>query len=156
VKVCRVLACLLIVFFSSAAFASPPAEETKDLAALFQSIVESKSTTEDIQVFRFGVVDWKGESVTSQGKAPLPSTSPQDRMLAKRGALTDARRNLLCLLYEIRHGLPEKIGSIEIEGEVVDGQVDFQGVKDGVYTVEVTVPLKRFFTESRIARAEVR
>lgn len=155
-KFCSVLVCLLIAFFSTATFASPPAEETEDMASLFQSIVESKSATEDIQVFRFGVVDWKGESVTSQGKAPLPSTSPQDRMLAKRGALTDARRNLLCLLYEIRHGLPEKIGSIEIEGEVVDGQVDFQGVSNGVYTVEVTVPLRRFFTESRIVRAEVR
>jgi len=155
-RICGFLLCLLVVFFSSASFASSPAEETEAMAALFQSIVESKSATEDIQVFRFGVVDWKGESVTSQGKAPLPSTSPQDQMLAKRGALTDARRNLLCLLYEIRHGLPEKITSIEIEGDVVDGQVDFQGVKDGVYTVEVTVPLKRFFTESRIVRADVR
>ncbi len=126
------------------------------MAALFQSIAEAKSGSEDIQVFRFGVVDWKGESVTSQGKAPLSSPSSRDQMLAKRGALTDARRNLLCLLYEIRHGLPEKISSIEIEGEVVDGQVDFQGVSNGVYTVEVTVPLKRFFTESKIVRVEVR
>lgn len=126
------------------------------MAVLLQSILEAKSGSEDIQVFRFGVVDWKGESVTSQGKAPLPSTSSRDLMLAKRGALTDARRNLLCLLYEIRHGLPEKMSSIEIEGEVVDGQVDFQGVSNGVYTVEVTVPLMHFFTESKIVRVEVR
>ncbi len=122
----------------------------------FQALWEEAGPVEDIQAYRFGVVDWKGETVTTRGHAPLHASSSQGQMMAKRAALTDARRNLLYLLYEIRHGLPERFSSIEVEGEVVDGQVDFQGVRDGVYTVEVTVPLKRFFAESKIVRAEVR
>ena len=118
--------------------------------------IPAVGAAQGIQVFRFGVVDWSGESVTTKGQAPLLSSSSRDRVLAKRGALTDARRNLLCLLYEIRHGLPEKITSIEVEGEVAGGQVDFNGVKNGVYTVEVTMPLKRFFAETRLVRVEVR
>ncbi len=77
-------------------------------------------------------------------------------MLAKRAALSDARRNLLYLLYEIRYGLPENYTSIEVEGEVVDGQVDFQGLANGFYTVELTTSLEQFFSETKILRSSVR
>ncbi len=38
---------------------------------------------EGIQVFRYGVVDWSGGSVTAEGRGPLLSGSPHDRLLAK-------------------------------------------------------------------------
>ncbi len=107
-------------------------------------------------MFRYGVVDWSGGSVTAEGRGPLLSGSPHDRLLAKRGAVSDARRNLLCLLYEMKFGLPERLQAIEVTGEVVEGNVDFTGINEGIYIVEVTVPLERFLSESLIFSSSVR
>lgn len=167
-KTAALVASFILAF--SAAFASPPEgssvagdetiqasdEQLALMAEQFQSLWKESGGLQDIQVFRYGVVDWKGASVTTKGKAPLLSSSPSDQMLAKRAALSDARRNLLCLLYEIRYGLPENYTSIEVEGEVVDGHVDFQGVADGLFTVELTTSLERFFSETKILRSRVR
>ena len=120
------------------------------------SIWQNNGGIDGIQVFRYGAVDWTGRSVTSQGKAPLVSPAPHDRLLAKRGALADARRNLLLLLYEMKIGLPERLQAIEVTGEIVEGNVDFTGINDGMYIVEVTVPLGRFLSESLIFSSSVR
>ena len=62
-----------------------------------RTIWRNNGAVEGIQVFRYGVVDWQGGSVAAEGRAPVRSPSPSSRLLAKRAALTDARRNLLFL-----------------------------------------------------------
>ena len=143
---------LLFLFFLLA----PP----QGIAALspeqMELIRQNNGGAEGIQVFRYGVVDWSGGSVTAVGKGPLLSGAPHDRLLAKRSAVSDARRNLLFLLYEMKFGLPEKLQSIEVSGEVVEGNIDFQGSRNGMFIVEVTVPLDRFLSESLIFSSSVR
>ena len=68
----------------------------------------------------------------------------------------EAKKRLLLLLYEIRYGLPERLRSIEVSGSVVEGHVDFAGVREGRYVLEVTLPLARLFDECVLFEAVVR
>ena len=121
-----------------------------------RTIWRNNGAVEGIQVFRYGVVDWQGESVSAEGRAPVHSPSASARLLAKRAALADARRNLLFLLYEMKFGLPERLTSIEVQGELLEGRIDYFGVRDGISIVEVTAPLNRFLSESLIFSGTVR
>lgn len=147
----RILPLFLLLFLLAAArgCASLSLEQ-------IDQIRRNNGGAEGIQVFRYGVVDWSGGSVTAVGKGPLLSGAPHDRLLAKRSAVSDARRNLLFLLYEMKFGLPEKLQSIEVSGEVVEGNIDFQDSRNGMFIVEVTVPLDRFLSESLIFSSSVR
>lgn len=121
-----------------------------------RTIWRNNGAVEGIQVFRYGVVDWQGGSVAAEGRAPVRSPSPSSRLLAKRAALADARRNLLFLLYEMKFGLPERLTSIEVQGELVEDRIDYLAVRDGISIVGVTVPLDRFLSESLIFSGTVR
>ena len=121
-----------------------------------RTIWRNNGAVEGIQVFRYGVVDWQEGSVAAEGRAPVRSPSASSRLLAKRAALTDARRNLLFLLYEMKFGLPERLSSIEVQGELVEDRIDYLGVREGISIVGVTVPLDRFLSESLIFSGTVR
>lgn len=132
---------------------SPVAALSKEA---LQTIWENNGAAEGIQEFRFGMVDWVGGTVAVEGMAPLVSSSAQARLLARKAARTDARRRLLLLLYELRYGLPEKLQAIEVTGRVVEGHVDFQGVRGGHYVVGLTLPLERLLDECVLFGATVR
>ena len=143
------LLAVVLVQISSPAFSSLTTSQ-------MDRIWENNGKVEGIQVFRYGVVDWTGRWVSAEGRFQPASHSAGDRLLAKRGAMADARRNLLCLLYEMKFGLPERLQAIDVTGEVVEGNMDFQGLKNGFFVVEVTVPLERFLSESLIFSSSVR
>lgn len=121
-----------------------------------QRIWENNGAVEGIQEFRFGMVDWVGGTVAVEGMAPLSSASAQARLVARKAARTDARRRLLLLLYELRYGLPERLESIEVSGRVVEGHVDFQGIRGSKYLVGLTLPLDRLLDECLLFGATVR
>lgn len=142
------LALLLLPLLSLSAWALAEA----DLSRIWRN----NGSVEGIQVFRFGLVDWSGRSVSVEGAVPLRNDSAQARLLARRGASLEAKKRLLLLLYEIRYGLPERLRSIEVSGSVVEGHVDFAGVREGRYVLEVTLPLERLFDECVLFEAVVR
>ncbi len=119
-------------------------------------IWENNGAVQGIQEFRFGMVDWVGGTVAVEGKVPIRSASVQSRLVARRLARTDARRQLLLLLYELRYGLPEKLQSIEVSGRVVEGHIDFQGIRGSDYVVGLTLPLDRLLDECVLFGATVR
>jgi hypothetical protein len=108
------------------------------------------------QAFQFGVVDWISGTVFVEGSSPLMGNTPQGKLLAGRRAVVQAQKKLLYLLYELRYGLPRRIASIEVEGQVVMGHVDRRGVRNGDYVVEVALPLRRLLEECVLWKATVR
>lgn len=116
----------------------------------------NNGAVEGIQEFRFGYVDWVGASVSVEGSAPIKGVSPAARILAGRAAVTDARRNLLLLLYEMRYGLPEKLESIDISGKIVEPHIDSERIRDGNLEISLTLPLERLLDECVIFSASVR
>jgi len=120
------------------------------------AIWKNNGAVEGVQEFRFGYVDWRGGSVTVEGREPLRGSSPSAKLLARRAAVTDARRNLLLLLYEIRYGLPEKLQSIEISGEIGETHIDSERIQGGEFIVELTVPLDVLLNECVIFSADIR
>ncbi len=142
------LALLLLPFLSLSAGALSEA----DLSRIWRN----NGSVEGIQIFRFGLVDWSGRSALVEGAVPLRDSSAQARLLARQGASLEAKKRLLLLLYEIRYGLPERLRSIDVSGSVVEGHVDFAGVREGRYVLEVTLPLERLFDECVLFEAVVR
>ncbi|QTX32229.1 hypothetical protein KAR29_13125 [Aminithiophilus ramosus] len=142
------LALLLLPFLSLSAGALSEA----DLSRIWRN----NGSVEGIQIFRFGLVDWSGRSASVEGAVPLRDSSAQARLLARQGASLEAKKRLLLLLYEIRYGLPERLRSIDVSGSVVEGHVDFAGVREGRYVLEVTLPLERLFDECVLFEAVVR
>ena len=108
-----------------------------------------------VQEFQFGMVDWESRTVAVVGRSTPEATTPAGKLLAKRQAVADAQRNLLYLLYELRYGLPERLSSIKVEGQVVMGHIDRQGEEDHRYVVEVSLPLHRLLEECVIWKAQV-
>ncbi len=121
-----------------------------------ERIWRNNGAVEGIQTFRFGLVDWAGGSASVEGTALLRDSSAQAGLLARRGAASDARKRLLLLLYEIRYGLPERLKSIEVSGTVVEGHVDYAGIRGDRYVVGVTLPLERLFDECVLFEAVLR
>jgi len=121
-----------------------------------ERIWKNNGSVEGVQDFRFGHVDWLGYSVAVEGKAPVAGSAPSAKLLAQRAAITDARRNLLLLLYEIRYGLPEKLHSIDISGKVVEPFIDFARISGGTYEVGLTLPLDRLLDECVVFGVTVR
>ncbi|MDO9508450.1 MAG: hypothetical protein Q7I97_03765 [Thermovirgaceae bacterium] len=151
-RVCQAIAVVtlgsLFLGFSGAALAISPLNMEK--------IWKNNGAVEGIQEFRFGLVDWTGLTVSVEGVAPLKGALPSARLLGQRAALTDARRNLLLLLYELRFGLPEKLESIEVSGRIAEAHIDFERVKDENYIVGLTLPLEKLLDECVIFGAVVR
>jgi hypothetical protein len=116
----------------------------------------NNGAVEGIQEFRFGYVDWVGSSISVEGKAPISGASPSARILAGRAAVTDARRNLLLLLYEMRYGFPERLESIDISGKVVEPHIDSERIHEGNLEISLTLPLERLLDECVIFSASVR
>jgi len=140
----------LALVFSCSGYASPLSEREMRKIWLNNGAVEGEQT------FQFGVVDWISGTVFVEGSSPLMSATPQEKLLAGRRAVVQAQKKLLYLLYELRYGLPRRIASIEVEGEVVMGHVDRRGVRDGDYVVEVALPLRRLLEECVLWKATVR
>lgn len=124
----------------------------KDLDRIWMN----NGAVEGIQEFRFGYVDWVGASVSVEGSAPINGVSPSARILAGRAAVTDARRNLLLLLYEMRYGFPERLESIDISGKVVEPHIDSERIHEGNLEISLTLPLERLLDECVIFSASVR
>jgi len=144
------LAGLMLAFLA----ASPDYSEAVSQEDL-NRIWRNNGAVEGIQEFRFGLVDWQGGMVSVNGRAPLKVQTPSARLLARRAALTDARRNLLLLLFELRYGLPERIESIEIEGRVTEAHVDFSRITGDTYEIGLTLPLDMLLDKCVIFSASV-
>ena len=86
--------------------------------------------------------DWENNIAFVRGVSLLKTSNPQGIFLARRGALTDARRGLLILRHRLlKSKSQEKISNIEISGNVPPLKMLSEGISNDVYFVEVQVLL---------------
>jgi hypothetical protein len=147
--------CSALVFLMAASLFLPVPSFAISQSDL-ETIWRNNGAVEGVQEFRFGYVDWVGLSVSVDGKGQLRNNSAPARIMAQRAAVTDARRNLLLLLYEIRYGLPARLESIDISGKVVEPHIDSERIVEDRYEIGITLPLERLLDECVIFSATVR
>jgi len=152
----RPFALFLLAAVALWAWGAPAAEARKLSEGEIRTIWRANGAVPGVQEFQFGVVDWESRTAAVTGRSSPEASTPSGRLLAKRQAVADAQRNLLYLLYELRYGLPERISSIEVEGHVVMGHIDYQGEEGSRYVVEVSLPLHRLLEECVIWKARVK
>ncbi|HDQ92629.1 MAG TPA: hypothetical protein ENN89_00745 [Synergistetes bacterium] len=144
---------LVILLAASLSF---PASSLAISRSDMETIWRNNGAVEGVQEFRFGYVDWIGSSVSVEGKGPIRNNSGPAKILAQKAAVTDGRRNLLLLLYEIRYGLPARLESIDISGKVVEPHIDSEMIIGDEYKISITLPLERLLEECVIFSATVR
>ncbi|MCD6419805.1 MAG: hypothetical protein J7L41_03725 [Synergistetes bacterium] len=99
-----------------------------------------------LQKFSWGKIDWNDKLLYVLGRAPLSqysTSSAQSKLLAKRAAIVDARRNALLVLYALKYGVPSNAVSITLSGKIVREHLLKGWVQDSYYYVRVAIPLKK-------------
>ncbi len=100
-----------------------------------------------LQKFSWGKVDWDSKLLYVLGRAPLSqyggSSSGQSKLLARRAAIVDARRNALLVLYNLKYGVPSNAVSITVSGKIVREHLLKGWIQDDYYYVRVAIPLKK-------------
>ncbi len=80
------------------------------------------------------------EIATAEGVGRIPEDTAQGRLLGRRAALTDARRNLLILRKRLVEG---KFDPGSVSGTIAEVSIHSEKMEGGLYFLEVDVPLKR-------------
>ena len=83
---------------------------------------------------------------TADGVGRIMENTPQGRLLGRRGALTDARRNLLILRMELLR--EHRAGRYNAEGHSVSGniagvRIHSERVVNNLYFLQVDIPLDK-------------
>ncbi len=77
---------------------------------------------------------------TADGVGRIPEDTAQGRLLARRAALTDARRNLLLLRQRLVDG---KFDPGSVSGRIAEVSIHSERVEGDLYFLKVDVPLDR-------------
>jgi hypothetical protein len=134
-----ILLVLAAVSFASVQLRTRPADgQASDLqAAIKELLAESRNST-------YVRVDGKG--VVASGAARITEDTAQGRLLARRGALADARRNLLLLRQELLERPELKAGLRRISGHVGRHVVRSERVDGGLYRVEIEISVEEWLS----------
>ena len=93
-----------------------------------------------------GRVLWGRNTATAAGVARMAEDTPQGRLLGRRGALTDARRNLLILreklLNEPKSGWKDTRRQ-SVSGKIAEVVIHSERVKNDLYFLQVDVALEK-------------
>jgi len=125
----------LLVFFSSDSFVATAMFKT---GARNDANIHEFYRTQDS-----GVV--QGNIATAAGVGRITEDTAQGRLLGRRAALTDARRNLLILRQKLlrEYGVPGS-GTRRVSGRVAGVKVHSERIVDGLYFLQVDMPLDKF------------
>jgi hypothetical protein len=93
-----------------------------------------------------GRVLWEQNIATAAGVGRIPDDSAQGKLLGRRGALTDARRNLLILRQKLLNDdrFSEKdIKRYKISGKIAGVVIHSERIKNNLYFLQVDIPLDK-------------
>ncbi|MCL1875451.1 MAG: hypothetical protein FWF87_04230 [Synergistaceae bacterium] len=132
------LAFLLISFSSASVLAAPEiSEEQEELASDITGLHRTKNS---------GRVLWELNIATASGVARIPEDTPQGRLLGRRGALTDARRNLLILrkkLLKDPNFDGENAKKNSVSGKIAGVVIHSERINNNLYFLQVDIPLDK-------------
>ena len=85
-----------------------------------------------------------GDTATASGVGRITEDTARGRLLGRRAALTDARRNLLILRQKLlrEYGVPGS-GTRRVSGRVAGVKVHSERIVDGLYFLQVDMPLDK-------------
>jgi hypothetical protein len=111
---------------------------------------EQEDNVRDMQMFLAmqdsGRILLEQNVATASGAAIIPEDTAQGKLLGRRGALTDARRNLLVLrqkLIEDPDFSVKKVKRNIVSGIIAGVVIHSEVVKNNVYILQVDVPLDK-------------
>ena len=78
------------------------------------------------------------EIATAEGVGRIPEDTAQGRLLGRRAALIDARRNLLLLRQKLLEG---KFDARSVSGKIAEVRIHSEKTDGGLYFLKVDVPL---------------
>ena len=92
------------------------------------------------ETLRSGLLLREQGLATADGVGRIPEDTAQGRLLARRAALTDARRNLLLLRQKLVDG---KFDPRYVSGRIAEVSIHSERVEGDLYFLKVDVPLDR-------------
>lgn len=112
-----------------------------------ESVAETVVESEDVSV-KGMVLDTQSSGyvlheqgvATAEGTGRIPEDTAQGRLLGRRAALTDARRNLLILRQKLLRG---KFDARSVSGKIAEVRIHSEKMDGGLYFLKVDVPLNR-------------
>lgn len=133
------IAFLLISFSSDTVAAAPEvySEEQDEIIPDLQRHHRTKNS---------GHVLWELNIATATGVARIPEDTPQGRLLGRRGALTDARRNLLILrkkLLKDPNFDGENVKRNNVSGKIAGVVIHSERINKNLYILQVDIPLDK-------------
>ena len=87
--------------------------------------------------------DWQGNRAFIQGMGRVVQNTAQGRLLARRAALTDARRGLLLLRRRILADPELRARALWLAGPVPPVRILSERIEGGLYFLEVETALSR-------------
>jgi hypothetical protein len=88
-----------------------------------------------------GEISLSGGNIIAVGNGKISAGTAQGKLLARRAALTDARRNLLTLKQAALRGPGYDGPGNSVSGRIGAHRVTSERVSDGIYKIEVEMPL---------------
>ena len=131
---------IFVLFLSFAAFLS-----------IFSVEAKSYTTSELLQMTQESLnADWQTNTAYVRGVGRILQDDSQGLLLARRAALTDARRGLLLLRKEIlsSENYKQNSRSLRLSGHVPPLRLLSETISDELYFVEVEAELSRLLSEN--------
>ena len=135
---CITLAFTFISIITESAAAS---ELTKEQQEQYDRYVQELSVTQDS-----GRVVREKSIATATGVGRIIEDTPQGRLLGRRGALTDARRNLLILRQKLLEGnrpAGKDRKRTRVSGTIAGVTIHSERVENNLYFLQVDIPLHK-------------
>jgi len=90
-----------------------------------------------------GRVLWDQNIATAAGVGRIPDDTAQGRLLGRRAALTDARRNLLILRQKLLNDTNFNSKRYKISGNIAGVVIHSEKIKNSLYFLQVDIPLDK-------------
>jgi hypothetical protein len=90
-----------------------------------------------------GRVLWDKNIATAAGVGRIPEDTAQGKLIGRRGALTDARRNLLILRQKLLNDDSFSGKKYSISGKIAGVVIHSERIKNNLYFLQVDIPLDK-------------
>lgn len=115
-------------------------EKQEDSPIVVEIDLETRPDPDLPETLRSGRLLVESGLATADGVGRIHEDTAQGRLLARRAALTDARRNLLLLRQKIVEG---KFDPSSVSGRIAEVRIHSEKTEGDLYFLKVDVPLDR-------------
>ncbi len=95
-------------------------------------------------------VNWSENRLTVTGRGRITQSDAQGKALARRAALTDARRNVLLLREKLLDNIASRQKLQRISGRVIAPKVHSERTEGSFYLLEIDAPLNGLLQENYV------